>query len=470
MRLAGLLGLSSGDETDRVRALVAKAALARGDGGAACDILSAAISRRPPRLTAAGGGGGGGGGDGGGAGREEQQPFAPELCEVLDLVVEWGSRSERGGAGAVGAPARTADLCAQALSRCPASQIGRLLGPWSRFEAVRYVAGVSAAGGGGGGVSAASGGGGGTAAVASALVEGGMDENSATSLGRALAAGGLGGLPEDADEAGRSSWLDRHLAGDGGEALGGMMGGGGPGRAAEGALRFLLLREHGMSSPSSSPAPTAGVAAEIKGQVFATTKPHGRHADPAAATAAAAAAGGGDSDSTLQKATNRLCILLALAELRSFETDEPRAVANQAPSDADLGGSAPVSVADGEAGAPAAESKASEDATGRLGREGTAEEMAAAAAGGAGPAMPAMLARGAAEEFGVGAVERGVGYALAASDGRAVLDALRALLEEAEGMVKVLRDAAVEKGRSEGGSATTGAGRPGPAREADGEV
>lgn len=462
MRLAGLLGLSSGDESDRVRALVAKVALDRGDGGAACDILSAAILRRPPRPS----GGAGGRDEQGGA--EEAAgalPFAPELCEALDLVVEWGSGSGSAsqGTGTAHAPARTADLCAQALSRCPASQIGRLLGPWSRFEAVRYLAGTAASGGGGGGgsggggTSAASGGGGGTAAVASALAEGGMDEHAATSLGRALAAdfdldgGERDKVDGDGDGTRQSSWLDRLLAGgrDGEGALG--VGVEGPVRAAEGALRFLLLRENGLSSPSSSPASVPGsVAAGAMGQASGgmTTKPLG-YAEPPerAAAAVVAAADGGETDDVLQKATDRLCILLALAELRSSEEDEPRAVLGHGPSADDRGGCGAVVRTEGESGATAAETKASEHASGRIGREGAgvATAVAAAAAAG-GPTMLARLARGVAEEFGVGAVERGVGYALAASDGRSVLCALRALLEEAEGRVKVLRDAVVEQG------------------------
>ena len=464
MRLAGLLGLSSGDETDRVRALVAKAALDRGDGAAACDILSAAILRRPPRLS-------------GGAGREQQQggadaaadaaalPFAPELCEALDLVVEWGSGSASGrghGSGGAGtgtrtadAPARTADLCAQALSRCPASQIGRLLGPWSRFEAVRYLAGttVGGGGGGGGGVSAAGGGGGGTAAVSSVLVEGGMDEHAATSLGRALALDGVGG--REGDEAGHSSWLDRQLTGDaGGEEAFGARGGGVPGRAAEGALRFLLLREHGMSS-SSATAPILGVAAEAEDQEIAVPRPQG-HAEPAARAAGARAAAG----EVLQKATNRLCILLALAELRSSETNTPAAV-NQVPSADDHGGGGDaVFRPEGHTGATSAEYTAPGDAKKcqQGGGGGGGQEGTGAAAADVSAAMLTGLAKGAAEEFGVGAVERGVGYALAASDGRAVLGALRTLLEEAEGRVKALRGAAVEQGRA-GGTSPAG-GRP----------
>ena len=71
-----------------------------------------------------------------------------------------------------------------------------------------------------------------------------------------------------------------------------------------------------------------------------------------------------------------------------------------------------------------------------------------------GPAF-SRLAEGAAEDFGVGAVERGVGYALAAADGRAALGALRALLEQTESDMKALREAG-EGSAACGGSAGDG--------------
>ena len=92
MRLAGLLGLSSGEDTDRVRAVIARAALATGDVAAACDVLSAAVLRRQPRRGRGHGGGGGAGGGEGLKGRGveggEVGAFPVELCEVLDLIVE----------------------------------------------------------------------------------------------------------------------------------------------------------------------------------------------------------------------------------------------------------------------------------------------------------------------------------------------------------------------------------------------
>lgn len=364
--------------------------------------------------------------------------------------------------GTAGAPARTADLCAQALSRCPASQIGRLLGPWSRFEAIQYVARTAAAGGGGGGISAVGGGGGGTAAVASALVEGGMDEDVAKSLGRALTIDDHGEGKDD--ETCQSSGLDRHLAAGGGEDIFGGGGSGGPGRAAEVALRFLLLREHGLSSSSPAPIP-GGAAAGAEDRELAATGPQGC-AGPAAIPAAVAE-GEGEPEDVLQKATNRLCILLALAELRS-DTGEPGAVVDRGPSAADHGGSDGVSRAEGEigAGTAAAGKKVSEG--GVEDRPGRWEEENGAAAGGGGAVALARLAREAAEEFGIGAVERGVGYALAASDGRAVLGALRALLEGAEGRVKALRDAAAAGVEQSGGAGGAAVGLA--AGEEDGEV
>ncbi|CAM9271270.1 unnamed protein product, partial [Laminaria digitata] len=84
-----------------------------------------------------------------------------ELCEALDLVVEQacaGGASRSSGSASL----RTADLCAQALSRCPASQLGGLLAPWSRFEAVRYLADAAAVGNGVIGHHGGNGGGGGS--------------------------------------------------------------------------------------------------------------------------------------------------------------------------------------------------------------------------------------------------------------------------------------------------------------------
>ncbi|CAM9902098.1 unnamed protein product, partial [Ectocarpus sp. 4 AP-2014] len=407
MRLAGLLGLTSGEEIDRVRALVARAALEAGDGGAACDILSVAILRRPPRGRRRGEEDGG----------TVVVPFAPELCEALDLVVKWGgSGAPRVGTAATGArsPARTADLCAQALSRCPASQIGRLLGPWSRFEAIRYLAGAAAAAtptadsdgagvaDGAGGSPCAGGGSGGPAAVASVLVGGGMDERAAASVERSLVVGFQAGEGSGSDDS--SSWLDRRLG----------VGGG----AAEGALRLLLLREHDscLLSPFSRDAAGDGDGA-------ATKKTLEECAGPTEAAEAAAAL----DDLARREATSRLCILLALAELRLSEEEEEARASDTAGSQKQPSSSA-------------------------YGSQGGSVEIAAAAAG---PGAAA-AAREAADEFGVGAVERAVGYALAAADGRAALGALRALLERAEARVMGLREdaeaaAAEDRGGAGGG-------------------
>ena len=84
MRLAGLMGLTSGEDTDRVRAVIARVALSAGNVAAACDVLSAAVLRRHPRR----GHGHAGGGEAGAGGEGEVGAFPAELCEALDLVVE----------------------------------------------------------------------------------------------------------------------------------------------------------------------------------------------------------------------------------------------------------------------------------------------------------------------------------------------------------------------------------------------
>lgn len=207
---------------------------------------------------------------------------------------------------------------------------------------------------------------------------------------------------------------------------------------AEGALRLLLLREHGLSSSSSPSISGVGVEEEQKSATKLLD-----NGEPAAAAAAAVEA---ESGIARKNATNRLCILLALAELRSEDKEEEktavravaalRVAADRGPSGGDGGVS--NHVGDETDGTTTADRTAKEE-TSRQEEEGVEEATE-------GPVLLARLARGAAEDFGVGAVERGVGYALAATDGRAVLGALRDLLEQAEGRVKALRDAAAEQG------------------------
>lgn len=192
----------------------------------------------------------------------------------------------------------------------------------------------------------------------------------------------------------------------------------GPGRAAEGALRLLLLREHNPTPSLSTP---AGEGLSLGGE-------------KAAAAAAAVAA---------TAATDRLCILLSMAELRSEPTSRAR----------------PLDEPSGPAGE--LETKWERLSEEREEEEGEDEKKKAVVT--AGPAF-SRLADGAAEDFGVGAVERGVGYALAAADGRAALGALRALLERAESDVKVLREA------GEGGAARGGSAGAGESEEAGDEV
>lgn len=88
MRLSGLLGLTVSDtDNDRVRALVARAALDREDGPAACEILSAAImrrnttARRPSSAAAAAAAAAE-------AAEASASAFAAELCETIDLIVD----------------------------------------------------------------------------------------------------------------------------------------------------------------------------------------------------------------------------------------------------------------------------------------------------------------------------------------------------------------------------------------------
>lgn len=104
LRLAGLLGVKSTRDIDRVRALVARAALDSGDRVSACDILSAAVLRRPPRRPRAvvpKEAGAAGGSDSARLAHDEDEAdaFAPDLCEALDLVVAKvdGRGEEAGG-------------------------------------------------------------------------------------------------------------------------------------------------------------------------------------------------------------------------------------------------------------------------------------------------------------------------------------------------------------------------------------
>lgn len=341
---------------------------------------------------------------------------------------------------------QTAELCAQALSRCPPSQIGRLLAPWSRFEATRYLTGsasstptpIGGTRGSGGGADVADthdgagphsrldweGAGGAGGEGSPAPVNG---DTSGNSLAQALVAEGV-----DMSASALIAQLVKPFDGGEGSHLSSVQSAaeaqlvGGPGRAAEGALRLLLLREHGLLGPKP---PVVGGEGAV---VSAASPSGGVPAEGAAAVAAAAGGpamlGVGEAEARM-KAVDHLCIALALAELRSESTRQGRPTPG-----------------------------------GGGGRDGTAEGIDAETGAGQieeterGPAVVALrLADGAAEEFGVGAVERGVGYALAAADGRGVLRALRALLEETEGRLRALREDA-EKGARDGGG-EGGAGR-----------
>lgn len=338
---------------------------------------------------------------------------------------------------------QTAELCAQALSRCPPSQIGRLLAPWSRFEAARYLTGsasstptpIGGTRGSGGGADLAdtrdgagphsrldwegAGGAGGEGSpapvngdtsgnsLAQALVAEGMDMSASALIARLVEPfdGGEGFHLWSVQSAAEAQWV------------------GGPGRAAEGALRLILLREHGLLGPKP---PVDGGERAV---VSAASPTGGVPAEGAAAAAGGTAMLGVGEEEARMKAVDHLCIALALAELRSESTRQ----------------GSPTSGGGG-------------------GKNGTVEGLSAETGAGEkegaerGPAAVVLrLAEGAAEEFGVGAVERGVGYALAAADGRGVLRALRALLEEAEGRLRALREEA-ERGARDGGG-ERGAGR-----------
>ncbi|CAM9564261.1 unnamed protein product, partial [Sphacelaria rigidula] len=406
MRLAGLMGLTSSDkDVDRVRALVARAALDNGDRSAACEVLSASILRRPPRRHAAAV-------EDAGQTEEEDESaaFATELCEVLDMITRQGD-DERHSGEKVSKDvyaARTSELNAQALSRCSPSQIGPLIDSWSHFEAARFLS-ESVAATPAPDVGSFNGDEGGTICdhindtdgltptsgkvkrhdmdhLAKSLMSEGMEPKAVATVLRALTSSGITGdissheTPStgDHDTVESDLGLPRKMAGTRS-----------PRRAAEGALRLLLLRTFGECSHS----PSAGADAWT---VVSNRQLAVKEAELVAAT----------SDDPrvddLYRALDVLCLHLAKAELHS---------------------AVPVS----------------EDPTnGASSDDSDVSDQADAAAHGTAVSTSTVLAPGV--EFGVGPIERGVGYALVAADGRAVLAALRALLEEAEGTIKELRE------------------------------
>lgn len=185
-------------------------------------------------------------------------------------------------------------------------------------------------------------------------------------------------------------------------------------RTAEGALRLLLLRAFGKSY-SQTISKRAGECPMISCQSTVSEEP----GLPAASNAASNA---GVDD--LRRALDVLCLHLAQAELRSAV---PR------PEHLSGGGGDDV---------------------------GVSVETQPAGGGG----MP-LTAYTSGVEFGVGPVERGVGYALVAGDGRAVLMALRALLEEAEGTVTELRESRERDAlKGDGSAAATVPDEVGPGR------
>lgn len=312
-------------------------------------------------------------------------------------------------------------ICAQALSRCPPSQIGPLLDSWSRCEAAHFLSGsvgtTSSPGGpanGGNSYGNSTEGhsldqndrfdyaGGATDGVepadatpaielshtgarvcgrpASSIVESliaeGMEQSTAATVGQVLGSIQVAGhVPFEVDV---GDVILPEVAGDQIQTLS-------PRRAAEGALRLLLIRAYGKPAlPSVSgraeKGPNLAAATDVSS---ATITGRGYIATP------------GRDD--IRTVLNLLCLHLTKVELRSAASQFR-------------------SVSTGEFSADT-------NATG-----GKASTMAHSSG----------------TEFGVGPVERAVGYALAATDGLAVLSMLRALLEDAEGSVKEMR---ASKGR-----------------------
>lgn len=238
-------------------------------------------------------------------------------------------------------------LCAQALSRCPAFQIGRLLQPWSRLEAARHL-------------------------LAAKNIPGSIDvtaDDTTTAHEDFSAVTAPSNkismelekilVGERMMEASAAEWVCRFITSKGYADTEGAR------ALAEGALRFLFLHTYRR---------VAGKADSVE------AKPE-------------------DHDLVVRIAIDRLCLSLSVAELSAASKKQE--------------------VFDGKSGWEA----------GEVGNGGDSAEM-----------------------FGVGAVERGVGYALAAADGSAVLRALRGVLEKSERELEDLRQRAENQGG--GGSYT----------------
>lgn len=268
----------------------------------------------------------------------------------------------------------------------------------------------------------AGGAGGGRGALAEALVVEGMDALTAASVGRTVT-----NLEFSLSAEGSRASLH-----DGGDSDAG------PGRAAEGALRLLLLREHSSLSLSTS----ANEALLLGGGKASAAAIAVTAATAAATVAVKATAETKVGQSALRAATDRLCILLSVAELRS---EPPRSLPRDGPAGS-AGDAEETSMDRSSEGHEAGEGRGKVE-------EGVCQREEVVTPG----AAFSRLAEGAAEDFGVGAVERGVGYALAAVDGRAALDALRSLLQRAENDVKALREAGEGDAAPGGG---VGAGQP----------
>ena len=361
-------------------------------------------------------------------------------------------------------------LCARALARCHASQIGRLLLPWSRLEATRYLFstlqpvaastkgaeddeadGDDLAHSGDIGVSVSAEV---SAAVEGALVGGGVIKASTVARVCQSIAAVIGGdslpsprcLPYSSPDV---EGVAGGLADVEGRASGGKdyCAAGVEGRqhaAAEGALRLLLLSAH---RPQSSP--RVGIPPLVAQEGEEKDSAADRGGSYELKAAAADTVSMELCDPGVRRAIDRLCEYLAVAEL-SYGTLSARRAAVERSVGAQSGGQKRV-----------AEGEDSDEYSG---------EISSVSGGGGGcntwEAVTAQyfleeMGEKSAEALGVGAVERGVGYALVAADGREVLRALKDLLEKAEDNLKVSREGRSHCGddgidRQGGGAVTVG--------------
>lgn len=325
---------------------------------------------------------------------------------------------------------RVAELCALALSRCSPSQIGRLLESWSSYDATRFLAAS---------VTSSVSDEGGSVVVGDAWAhpdsrtcssrdvevdpgdEGKLLASSSATAGPAAGENGTAGvgtgdgtdclvralvsddgvntpsledtariieqiLNADGDGEETTPSAALHSNEPAGPPAVSRFTGGLSRRAAEGTLRLLLVREMRMATaisivrPDLSAVPQTAETGAL--EALSTTRV--------------------DEAPDVGSLVDRLCLRLAQLELRSAAQPRPQDWSSW--------------------------------------RSATGEEAARDAS--ADTSVGVLMDAG--EEFGVGSVECGVGYALAVADGRVALQTLRALLEEAESSVKALRESGEE--------------------------